>query len=50
MATHSSILVWENPTDRGARWAIAHGVAKELDTAEHAHRHSLGQGSRQQNF
>ena len=29
MATHSSILAWmENPMDRGAWWAIAHGVTK----------------------
>ena len=27
MATHSSILAWENPMDRGA-WATVHGVAK----------------------
>ena len=26
----------ENPMDRGAWWATAHGVAKELDTTEHA--------------
>ena len=50
MATHSSILAWENPTDRGAWWATAHGVAKELDMAEHARRHNLWQGPRQQNF
>ena len=31
MATHSSILPGENPTDRGAWQAIVHGVAKELD-------------------
>ena len=31
MVTHSSILVWENPKDRGAWRAIVHGVAKELD-------------------
>ena len=24
----------ENPMDRGAQWAIVHGVAKELDTTE----------------
>ena len=24
----------ENPMDRRARWAIIHGVAKELDTTE----------------
>ena len=28
MATHSSILAWENPTDRGAWWATVHGVTK----------------------
>ena len=28
MATHSSILVWEIPMDRGAWWAVVHGVAK----------------------
>ena len=24
-----------NPMDRGAWWALVHGVAKELDTPEH---------------
>ena len=33
MATHSSILVWRMPMDRGAWWAIVHG-GKELDTTE----------------
>ena len=28
MATHSSNLAWENPMDRGAKWATVHGVAK----------------------
>ena len=28
MATHSSILVWRIPVDRGAWQAIAHGVSK----------------------
>ena len=28
MATHSSILAWENPMDRGAWRATVHGVAK----------------------
>ena len=27
-ATHSSILAWKNPTDRGAWQATVHGVAK----------------------
>ena len=28
MATHSSILAWRIPTDRGARWTTAHCVTK----------------------
>ena len=28
MATHSSILAWRVPTDRGTWWATVHGVAK----------------------
>ena len=28
MATHSSILAWRSPMDRGAWWAMVHGVAK----------------------
>ena len=28
MATHSSILAWRIPMDRGAWWATADGVAK----------------------
>ena len=31
MATHSSVLAWKNPMDRGAWWATVHGVTKELD-------------------
>ena len=31
MATHSSILAWET-LDRGAWWAIVHGVAEESVT------------------
>ena len=31
MATHSSILAWENPIDKGACHAIVHGVTKESD-------------------
>ena len=28
MATHSSILAWRISMDRGAWWAIVHGVTK----------------------
>ena len=28
MATHSSILAWRNPIDRGTWWATVHGVPK----------------------
>ena len=28
METHSSILDWKNPTDRGALWATVRGVEK----------------------
>ena len=28
MATHSSILAWRIPMDRGAWWASVHGIAK----------------------
>ena len=34
MATHSSILAWRIPTDRGAWGATAHGGHKESDTTE----------------
>ena len=33
MATHSSILAWRIPMDRGAWWSTVHGVA-ELDRTE----------------
>jgi len=28
MATHSSILAWRIPLDRGTWWVTVHGVAK----------------------
>ena len=33
MATHSSILAWKNPMDRGAWRAAVHEITKQLDTA-----------------
>ena len=33
MATHSSILAWRIPADRGVWWATVHGVT-ELDATE----------------
>ena len=38
MTTHSSILAWRIPKDRGAWWATVHGVTKSwtrLSTAQH---------------
>ena len=34
MATHSSILAWRIPMDRGAWWAIVHRVHEESDMTE----------------
>ena len=34
MATHSRILAWRIPMDRGAWWATVHGGHKELDMTE----------------
>ena len=34
LATHSSILDWENPMDRGAWQPPVHGVSKESDMTE----------------
>ena len=28
MATHFNILAWRIPMDRGVRWAIVHGTAR----------------------
>ena len=41
MATHSSIIAWRIPTDRGAWWAPVHGVTKsqtrQSDSAQHTY-------------
>ena len=34
MATHSSILAWGNPMDRGVWCTTVHGVEKQSDTTE----------------
>ena len=42
MATHSSILTWKNPMDRGAWQASVHGVARaghNLATKPPSHQH-----------
>ena len=43
MATHFSILAWRIPMDRGAWWAMVHGVAKSwtrLSDQAHSHKRS----------
>ena len=30
MATHSNILAWRIPMDRGAWWALVHGVKSQM--------------------
>ena len=32
MSTHSNILAWRTPMDRGAWWATIHGVGHNLET------------------
>ena len=44
MAAHSSILAWKIPTDRGAWWAMVHGVA-ERDMTEWYHSTAPGHGT-----
>ena len=45
MATHSSVLAWRIPTDRGAWWAVVHRVA-ESDMTERLSTHThTGQGN-----
>ena len=40
MATHSSILAWRIPKDKGAWWATVHGGHKELDMTERLSTHT----------
>ena len=37
MATHSSILAWKFPMERGAWWATVHGVTKTQTRLSHFH-------------
>ena len=48
MATHSSILAWRIPMDRGAWWATVHRVAKSrIQLNGLAHTHQVTAGSTQ---
>ena len=42
MATHSSVVAWRIPKDRGAQWATVHGMAQSRtrlsNQAEHRKR------------
>ena len=43
MVTHSSILAWKNSMDKGAWWAVVHGIAKSwtrLSIHTHTHTHT----------
>ena len=39
MATHTSILAWRIPMDRGAWWATVHGVSKSRTQQSDFHFH-----------
>ena len=42
MATHSSILAWIIPMDKGALWATVHGVENSrTQLSDEAHTHKL---------
>ena len=41
VATHSSVLAWKNPMDRGVWWTAIHRVAKESGTTEHVSNNSV---------
>ena len=42
MATHSSVLAWRVPMNRGAWWATVHGVTKSRRTVKHSPAHTRG--------
>ena len=44
-ATHSSILAWRIPMDRGAWQAIVHGVTKSQTRLSNFHFHSINDSS-----
>ena len=50
MATHSNIIAWRIPMDRGAWWATVHGVTQELDTTEHTSMHAAAGGAKTSNW
>ena len=41
MATHSSVLAWRIPKDRGAWWATVHGVEKRWTRLKRLGTHAL---------
>ena len=43
MATHSSILAWKIPMDKGGWWVTVHGVAKSLTRVKQLSVHTPGQ-------
>ena len=44
MATHSSILAWRIPRDRGGWWIIVHGVTKSQTRLNNFHFPAEGWG------
>ena len=40
MATHSSILAWRIPMDRGAWWVMVHRISKSRTLLKRQHAHT----------